>query len=61
MMVGRIAYMELRTGLKGLLIFGLLVIIVSAGMPLIFPTYRDSLTEELEGANKVNLELPDAR
>ena len=58
MMVGRIAYMELRTGLKGLLIFGLLVIIVSAGMPLIFPTYRDSLIEELEGANKVNLELP---
>jgi len=59
MMVGRIAYMELRTGLKGLLIFGLLVIIVSASMPLIFPTYRDSLTEELEGANKVNLELPN--
>lgn len=58
MMVGRIAYMELRTGLKGLLIFGLLVIIVSAGMPLIFPTYRDSLIEELEGANKVKLELP---
>jgi len=58
MMVGRIAYMELRTGWKGLLIFGLLVIIVSASMPLIFPTYRDSLTEELEGANKVKLELP---
>ena len=59
MMAGRITYMELRTGLKGLLIFGLLVIIVSAGMPLIFPTYRDALTEELEGANKVNLELPN--
>jgi ABC-2 type transport system permease protein len=58
-MIGRIAYMELRTGLKGLLIFGLLVIIVSAGMPLIFPTYRDALTEELVGANKVNLELPN--
>jgi len=58
-MFGRIAYMELRTGWKGLLIFGLLVIIVSAGMPLIFPTYRDALTEELEGANKVNLELPN--
>jgi ABC-2 type transport system permease protein len=27
-------------------------------MPMIFPTYRDSLIEELEGANKVNLELP---
>jgi ABC-2 type transport system permease protein len=58
MMVGRIAYMELRTGLKGLLIFFLLVTIVSVGMPMIFPAYRDSLTEELEGANRVNLELP---
>jgi ABC-2 type transport system permease protein len=57
-MIGRITYMELRTGLKGLLIFCLLVTIVAAAMPLIFPTYRDSLIEELEGANKVNLELP---
>jgi ABC-2 type transport system permease protein len=59
-MIGRITYMELRTGLKGLLIFCLLVTIVAAAMPLIFPTYRDSLIEELEGANKVNLELPIA-
>jgi ABC-2 type transport system permease protein len=57
-MIGRITYMELRTGLKGLLIFCLLVTIVAAAMPTIFPTYRDSLIEELEGANKVNLELP---
>jgi len=57
-MIGRITYMELRTGLKGLLIFCLLVTIVATAMPLIFPTYRDSITEELEGANKVNLELP---
>ncbi len=57
-MIGRITYMELRTGLKGLLIFFLLVTIVAVAMPLIFPAYRDSLTEELEGANKVNLELP---
>jgi len=57
-MTGRITYMELKTGLKGLLIFSLLIIIVSVGMPLILPAYRDSLTEDLEGANKVNLELP---
>lgn len=57
-MIGRITYMEIRTGLKGLLIFCLLVTIVAAAMPMIFPTYRDSLIEELEGANKVNLELP---
>ncbi|MCZ2808742.1 MAG: ABC transporter permease subunit [Candidatus Bathyarchaeota archaeon] len=57
-MIGRITYMELRTGLKGLLIFCLLVTIVSVGMPLIIPTFQESMTEELEGANKVNLELP---
>ena len=58
-MFGRIVFMELRTGWKGLLIFGLLVLIVSAGIPMIFPTYRDSLIEEMEGASKVHLELPD--
>ena len=57
-MIGRITYMELRTGLKGLLIFCLLITVVATAMPLIFPAYRDSLTEELEGANNVNLELP---
>ena len=58
-MFGRITYMELRTGLKGLLIFCLLVTLVSLAMPSIFPTYRDSFIEELEGANRVNLVLPD--
>jgi len=59
MMFGRITFMELRTGWKGLLIFGLLVLFISAGIPLIFPTYRNSLIEELEGASKVHLELPN--
>ncbi len=59
MMLGKIAFMELKTGWKGLLIFGLLILVISAGIPLIFPTYRDSLIEELEGASKVHLELPD--
>ena len=57
-MIGRITVMELRTGLKGLLIFCLLVMLVAAAMPMIFPTYRDSIIEELEGANKVDLKLP---
>ncbi len=59
MMLGRIAYMELRTGWKGLLIFGLLILVISVGMVQIFPTFRDSLAEKLEGANKVDLTLPD--
>jgi len=58
-MFGGIAFMELKTGWKGVLIFGLLILVISAGIPLIFPTYRDSLIEELEGASKVHLELPD--
>jgi ABC-2 type transport system permease protein len=58
MMLGRITYMELRTGWKGLLIFGILILVVSASIVQIFPFFQDSLTEELEGANKVSLELP---
>jgi len=58
-MLGRITYMELRTGWKGLLIFGILILVISAGMVQIFPFYKDSLTEQLEGANKVNLALPN--
>lgn len=57
-MLGRITYMELRTGWKGLLIFGILILIVSASMVQIFPFFQDSLTEELEGSNQVSLELP---
>jgi ABC-2 type transport system permease protein len=57
MMFGRIAFMELKTGWKGLIIFGLLILVISAGIPLIFPTYRNSLIEELEGVSKVHLEL----
>jgi ABC-2 type transport system permease protein len=59
MMLGRITYMELRTGWKGLLIFTMLILVISAGIVQIFPFYKDSLTEQLEGANKVNLALPN--
>jgi ABC-2 type transport system permease protein len=59
MMLGRITYMELGTGWKGLFIFGIFILIISAGIVQIFPFYRDSLTEQLEGANKVILKLPN--
>jgi ABC-2 type transport system permease protein len=58
-MVGRIALSEFKSGWKGILFFSLLVIIISAGMPALFPTYRDSLLEELEGASNVSIEIPD--
>ena len=57
-MLGRITYMELRAGWKGILIFSILILVVSASMVQLFPVFRDSLTEELEGANQVSLELP---
>jgi len=58
-MLGRITCMEFRTGWKGLLIFGILILVVSASMVQLFPVFQDSLTEQLEGENKVNLELPN--
>jgi ABC-2 type transport system permease protein len=58
-MMGGIASMELRSGWKGLTMFGVLVLLVSAGMPQILPTYRDSFTEDLEGASRVNIEVPE--
>ncbi|MGC9307673.1 MAG: ABC transporter permease subunit [Thermoplasmatota archaeon] len=58
-MKGRMALMELRSGWKGLAMFGVLVLLVSAGMPQILPAYRDSFTEDLEGASRVTIEVPE--
>ncbi|HDS59234.1 MAG TPA: hypothetical protein ENN54_02935 [Thermoplasmatales archaeon] len=58
-MRGTIAGMELRSGWKGLAIFGVLVLVVSAGMPQILPAYRESFTEDLEGASRVHIQVPE--
>jgi len=58
-MKGRMAVMELRSGWKGLAMFGVLVLLVSAGMPQILPAYRESFTEDLEGADRVHIEVPE--
>jgi ABC-2 type transport system permease protein len=58
-MIGRIVFREIRAAWKILLMFCLLMIIYSAGIVAMFPFYRSSLTEELEGANRVNIELPN--
>jgi len=57
-MKGNMAAMELRSGWKGIAIFGILIIIISVGMPQIFPAFQDSLTEDLEGANHVHIDIP---
>jgi ABC-type transport system involved in multi-copper enzyme maturation permease subunit len=51
--------MELRTGWKGLLVISILVFITANGMVQIYPTFQDSLTEDLEGADKVDLIIPE--
>lgn len=58
-MMGTIASMELRSGWKGLAMFGVLVLVVSAGMPQILPAYRESFTEDLEGASRVHIQVPE--
>ncbi len=58
-MFGHTIWMELRTGWKGLLVISILVFITANGMVQIYPTFQDSLTEELEGADKVDLIIPE--
>jgi len=58
-MIGRVALRELRTAWKIVFIICTITIIYSAGMPAIFPLYRSSMVEELEGASRVHITLPD--
>jgi ABC-type transport system involved in multi-copper enzyme maturation permease subunit len=58
-MFGRIILMEFKSGWKGVLIFAFLVLLLSAGMPQVYSSYRDSLITELEGAQKVSLTVPE--
>jgi ABC-2 type transport system permease protein len=58
-MMGTIARMELKSGWKGIGLFGVLILVVSIGMPQIFPAYRDSFAEDLQGASRVTIEVPD--
>lgn len=58
-MIGRTVLMELRTGWKGLLIISILVFIVGSGMASIYPTFKDTLTGELEGADKIDIIIPE--
>jgi ABC-type transport system involved in multi-copper enzyme maturation permease subunit len=51
--------MELKTGWKGILVVSILVFIIGNGMVQIYPTFRDSLIEDLEGADKIDLIIPE--
>jgi len=58
-MIGRVTLRELKAAWKIVLILCTITVIYSAGMPAIFPLYRSSLVEELEGATRVHITLPN--
>ncbi|UCE73382.1 MAG: ABC transporter permease subunit [Methanomassiliicoccales archaeon] len=58
-MIGQTVWMELRTGWKGILVISILVFIVANGMAQIYPAFKDTLTEDLEGADMVDLIIPE--
>jgi ABC-type transport system involved in multi-copper enzyme maturation permease subunit len=51
--------MELKTGWKGILVISLIVFITANGMAQIYPTFQDSLTEELEGEDLIDIVIPE--
>jgi ABC-type transport system involved in multi-copper enzyme maturation permease subunit len=51
--------MELKTGWKGILVISLIVFITANGMAQIYPTFRDSFKEDLEGADKIDIVIPE--
>ncbi len=57
-MIGETVWMELRTSWKGVLVFVILVLLVAGGIPQFYPTFSESMREDLEGAENVTLQLP---
>jgi ABC-2 type transport system permease protein len=57
--IGQVAVRELKAAWKVVFIMCTITIVYSAGMPAIFPLYRSSLVEELEGASRVHITLPN--
>ncbi len=58
-MFGKITFMEFKTGWKVILIFILVIIIFIAGIVAIYPTFRESILGGLEGAENIELIIPD--
>jgi ABC-type transport system involved in multi-copper enzyme maturation permease subunit len=58
-MLGKVVLMEFKSGWKGFVIFAFLILLLSAGMPQVFPSYKESLITELEGAQNVSLTVTE--
>jgi ABC-type transport system involved in multi-copper enzyme maturation permease subunit len=60
-MIGKVFFMEFRTGWKGILIFLLLVLLIAGGMPGIFPSFKESFESDLEGEENLEISIPDEK
>jgi ABC-type transport system involved in multi-copper enzyme maturation permease subunit len=58
-MIGEVFLMELRTGWKGLFVFLIIAILLGGGMVLMFPGYKESFKEDLEGMEKLDINVPE--
>ncbi|ODS35440.1 MAG: hypothetical protein A7315_05565 [Candidatus Altiarchaeales archaeon WOR_SM1_79] len=58
-MIGHTIWMELKTGWKGILVISIIVFITANGMVQIYPTFRDSFTEDLEGQDRIDIIIPE--
>jgi len=60
-MIGRVFFMEFRTGWKGILIFLLLVLLIAGGMPSIYPSFKESFDSDLEGEENLQIVIPEEK
>jgi ABC-type transport system involved in multi-copper enzyme maturation permease subunit len=59
MTIGKTFLMELKTSWKVLLMFSVIIWITAYGIVEIYPTMKEGLMEELEGAQNVHIVVPD--
>ncbi len=58
-MIGKTFLMELRTSWKVLFLFLVIVWVTAYGIVEMFPLFKESFEEELEGAQNVHIVIPD--
>ena len=58
-MFGKLTYMELRSGLKGILLLLIIMFVIAYGMVQIFPSFQESFLENLEGEQNIDINVPE--
>ncbi|MEF8874626.1 MAG: ABC transporter permease subunit [Candidatus Thermoplasmatota archaeon] len=57
MKTGKTMLMEIKNSWKGFLIFLLVIVLLIAGFAQAYPSFEDALDDELEGADRVDVEV----